>query len=373
MSLAVLGFRNSFRKPLRTTLAVVGIALCIVLILTVTAVSARYTTVVDQSYTIYKADLLVVSKGSLLLGGIPLGAVIPQSTAAEVAAVKGVTSATPILIVVDVKSLVPSNITIGIPMGNFSMFARATPLQLQGSYPASPDQVVVGNYLASATGLRVGSTFSYGGARVTVSGVIQTSNLVLSDAVIMPLQTAQYAAGYSDLISAVLVNTDNRTAGVPAGIEASVPNVGVLPYGQSQTITAPLLSTVGTFNYALEALAEVLAALFVTVMVSVNILEERDELSTMVALGASSGSVMKVTLAETILVTVVGVAAGVLLSVVTTAFVFYEYAGLPVSVSLTDLVTLFPDVAPLLATAGLLAVGVAVGVVTTSTAVRRLE
>ena len=372
MSLASLGLRNSFRKPLRTSLSVAGIALCVVLMLTVTAVSMRYTTVVDQSYTIYHADLLVVSKGALLLGGLPLGAVISQGAASEVAQVKGVSSATPILIVVNVKELVPSNITIGVPLQNFSMFAAATPLTLKGSYPSSADQVVVGNYLASTTGLGVGSTFKEGGTTLTVSGEMYTSNIVLSNSVIMPLQTAQASLGYSDLVSAVLVNTDNRTAGVPSSIESAVPGVGVLSYGKSQAITAPLLSSVGTFDLAMGAVAAVLAVLFVSVIVSVNILEERDELATMVAMGGSSGSVMKATLAETTLVTLVGALAGVALSGVATAFVFERYAGLTLSVSLRTLASVLPPWDALLAVVGLLAVGALVGASTTAGVLRRL-
>ena len=372
VSLASLGLRNSFRKPLRTSLSVAGIALCIVLVLTVTAVSARYTTVVDQSYTIYNADLIVVSKGALLLGGLPLGAVISQGAVSEVASVKGVTSATPILIVVDVNGLVPSNITIGVPIQNFSMFASATPLTLEGSYPESADQVVVGDYLASTGGLRVGSTIHEGGEALTVSGVMYTSNIVLGNAVIMPLQTAQESLGYSDLVSAVLVDTDNATAGVPASIESAVPGVGVLSYGASQKITAPLLSSVGTFDLAMAAVASVLAGLFVTVIVMVNILEEREELATMVAMGASGLSVLRVTLAETALVTLAGGVAGAVLSGAATAFVFERYAGLSLPVSLETLATILPPTDTVLAVAGVLVLGVAVGVAATVGAVRSM-
>ncbi|MDG6937717.1 MAG: hypothetical protein JRN42_04140 [Nitrososphaerota archaeon] len=372
MSLASLGLRNSFRKPLRTSLSVAGIALCIVLVLTVTAVSVRYTTVVDQSYTIYNADFIVVSKGALLLGGLPLGAVISQGAVSEVASVKGVTSATPILIVVDVNGLVPSNITIGVPIQNFSMFASATPLTLEGSYPESADQVVVGNYLASTGGLGVGSTIHEAGAVLTVSGVMHTSNVVLGNSVIMPLQTAQASLGYSDLVSAVLVDTDNATAGVPASIESAVPGVGVLSYGASQAITAPLLSSVGTFDIAMAAVASVLAGLFVTVITTVNILEEREELATMVAMGASGWSVLRVTLAETALVTLAGGVAGAVLSGAATAFVFERYAGLSLPVSLGTLATILPPTDAVLAVAGVLAVGVAVGVAATVGAVRSL-
>ncbi|MDG7011243.1 MAG: ABC transporter permease [Nitrososphaerota archaeon] len=371
MALASLGFRNSFRKPLRTFLSVAGIALCIVLMLTVVAVSDRYTTVVDQSYTVYKADLLVVSRGALLLGGLPLGAVVSQGVASQVAGVRGVESATPLLVVVDVKELVPSNITIGVPIQNFSMFAEATPLSLQGSYPSSADQVVVGNYLASTEGLRVGSTLENGGAALTVSGILVTSNVVLSNAVVMPLQTAQAELGYYDLVSAVLVDTQGNASQVASNIMASVPGVGAIPYGQSQAITAPLLSSVGTFDVAMGALAAALAVLFVTVIVSVNILEERDELSTMVAMGASTGSVLKVALAETSLVTLLGAALGVVASAGATAFVFERYAGVTVQFTPSGISALLPGWVTLLAVLGLLAVGMGVGLASAVGAVRR--
>ena len=372
MALASLGFRNSFRKPLRTFLSIAGIVLCIVLMLTVAAVSNRYTAVVDQSYTIYKANLLVVSRGALLLGGIPLGAVIPQGIASQVGGVAGVASATPVLVVVDVKALVPSNITIGVPLQNFSMFAAATPLTLRGSYPTSADQVVVGNYLASTGRLQVGSVLKEGGTTLTVTGILTTSNVVLSNAVVMPLQTAQEELGYTDLVSAVLVNTDGNASQVASGIATSIPGVGVLPYGASQAITAPLLSSVDTFDLVMRALAAVLAVLFVTVIVSVNILEEREELSTMVAMGASSGSVLKVALAETSLVTLVGVGAGVLMSAAATAFVFERYAGVTVSFTVQGLLSLFPGPGTFLAVLGVLVTGVAVGVVSAMGIVRGL-
>lgn len=373
MSLAGLGFRNSFRKPLRTSLSVLGIALCIVLMLTVTAVSARYATVVDQSYSIYNPDLMVVSKGAFLVGGLPLGAVVPQGIAAEVASVPGVTSAIPILFVVDVQDLVPANITIGVPAQDFGIFAGATPLRLEGDYPAGADQAVIGSLLSSTTGLRVGSSFEEGGTNVTVTGIIHTSNVVLSDSVVMPLPTAQAVSGYHDLISAVLVDAGNSTAGVAAGIESSIAGVGVLPYGESQAVTAPLLSSVGAFDSAMGALSAALAVLFVVLIVSVNILEERDELSTMVAIGASIGSVMKATLAETGLVTLAGVAAGVLASGFATGLVFASYASLPVPLSLPGLSILYPASATLLAVLGILAAGIVVGIGATLAVVRGME
>ena len=373
MSLAVLGFRNSFRKPLRTGLSVAGVALCIVLILTVVAVSGRYTSVVEQSYSIYKSDLLVVSSTSLLIGGIPVGGAISDVTASQIGGVAGVESATPILLVVNVQQLIPSNITIGIPIQNFSMFGRATSVQLRGAYPEAANQVVVGQYLASSAGLAVGSTFKEENMTLVVAGILDTPNIVLSNALIMPLQTAQSTQGYAGLVTAVLVNTLGQSAPVADRINSAVPGVVALESARGQSFVEPLISMVDTFDFALGAVAVILALLFVAVIVSVNIFDQRDELSTMVAVGASSWSVHKITIFETLLFTAVGVAGGLLLSVISTALIFQRYASIPLSVSFSNISVLLPQVPTIVACGGVMASGVLVGAIATSTIVRDLE
>ena len=370
MSLAVLGIRNSFRKPLRTGLSVVGVALCIVLVLTVSSVSGRYTSVVEQSYSIYKSDLLVVSNTAILIGGIPVGGAIPYSTVSQIGGVAGVASATPILLIVNVQQLIPSNITIGIPIQNFSMFGMATTVQLRGSYPTGPDQAVVGQYLASSTGITLGSTLKEGSTSLVVTGILDTPNIVLSNALIMPLQTAQAIQGYAGLVTAVLVNTVGQSAPTADRINSEVAGVVAMQSARGQSFVEPLISLVGTFDFVLGAIAIILALLFVAVIVSVNILDQRDELSTMVAVGAPSGSVHAVALCETLFVSAAGVLAGVLLSVLATAFVFQKYASIPLSVSFANLSVLLPRTSTIVACGGVVACGVLVGALVTSRIVR---
>lgn len=371
VSLVALGFRNSFRRPLRTGLSIVGIALCIMLMLTVTTVSQRYTTVVGQSYSIYRSEVLVVSKAALLVEGLPLGGAVTEATVGLVKQVTGVTSVTPMLLVVYFNKLVPSNITIGVPIQNFSMFAGVTSVHLQGSYPSTDDQVVVGGYLASTSGLAVGSTFTEGGVSLTVSGIITTSNLILGNAVIMPLETAQSTEGYSGLVSAVLVDSNIQPGPLISSIESSVPGVAAIDPAQSESLTSPLLSSIAAISYAIDAFSAVLAILFVTIIVSVNILEQRDEFATMWAIGASSRSVLKVTLAQTSLMSGAGVVIGLVLSLLSTALVFRQYAGLPVVATISNLSTLFPLATAAWAGIGVIAFGMLVGGISTAAIARK--
>lgn len=374
MSLAGLGFRSSFRRPFRTVLSVLGIALCIMLMLTVSGISQRYVTVVDQSYSIYSTSVVVVSRGSLLLEGIPLGGAMPEDTSSLIDGVSGVTSTTPILFVVDTQQLVPRNITIGIPIQNFTMFSRTTQVQLEGRYPTSMDQVVVGGYLASVSNLSVGSKLEEAGASLEVSGILTTSNLILGNAVIMPLETAQAAKGYAGLVSAILVGSDGVPPAVLAQrIESKIPGVLAINPAQSQSFNIPLTSSVGIISESIEVLSVTLAFLFVAIISSVNLMDQKDEFLTIRAIGSSSGSMMKVALAETGLVSLVGFVLGLPLSAVFTAIAFQESAGIPVFYSLSNAFGVIPLQTMLIAGLAVVGFGMVVGAATITTMLRDMK
>lgn len=374
MSLAGLGFRSSFRRPVRTVLSVLGIALCVMLMLTVSGVSERYVTLVDQSYSIYSTSVVVVPRGSLLVEGIPLGSAMPEGTASLVDGVSGVTSTTPVLFVVDTQQLVPRNITIGVPIQNFTMFSRTTQVRLEGRYPTSMYQVVVGGYLASVSNLSVGSTMEEEGVSLEVSGILSTSNLILGNAVIMPLGTAQATQGYIGLISAILVSSDGvPPAALAQNIDSKIPGVQAINPAQSQSFASPLTSSVRVIGESVEVLSVVLAFLFVAIISSVNLMDQKDEFLTIRAIGSSSGSMMKVALAETGLVSLVGFVLGLLLSAVSTAIVFQESAGIPILYSLSNAFGVIPLQTMLLAALAVVGFGMAVGAATITAMLRGMK
>jgi ABC-type antimicrobial peptide transport system permease subunit len=333
--------------------------------LTVSAVSQRYVTVVTQSYSIYSTSIVVVSRASLLVEGVPLGGAIPEGTSALLDGVSGVASTTPILFVVDTQQLVPKNITIGIPMQNFTMFGRTTQVQLEGSYPTSTNQVVVGRYLAGISNLSVGSKIKEGGVSLEVSGIISTANLILGNAVIMPLETAQVTQGYTGLVSAILVGS----AGVPPDIlsqriDSKIPGVVAIDPARSQSFTNPLTQSVGVISESIDVFSVTLAFLFVSIISSVNLMERKDEFYTIKAIGSSSSSIMKVALAETGLISLIGFFSGLLLSGVSTAAAFQQYAGIPFLDSVYNIFDAIP--LPMVLLAGVIVVGFGMFVGTTT-------
>jgi ABC-type lipoprotein release transport system permease subunit len=340
--------------------------------LTVAAISQRGVAVVDQSYSIYSTSVVVVSRASLLVEGLPIGGAIPETEVSLVRAASGVTSATPMLFVVNFEHLVPNNVTIGIPVQNFSMFSRTNSIQLEGGYPKSDNEVVVGRNLAEASGLAVGSTLRVGSASFMVSGVISTSNLILSNAVIMPLEAAQATQGYSGLVSAILVSSNGvQTDALIQAINTEVPGVQAIDPAQSETFTGPLVSAIGVISYGTDAFSITLAFLFVAIIAGVNMLEQKEEFYTMQAIGSSSNSILKVTLAEMGLVSSVGFVLGLVLSEVTVAASLQEFASIPFTVSISNPATLLPLPLVLLAGAIVVGFGMLIGGVTATAILRR--
>jgi ABC-type lipoprotein release transport system permease subunit len=343
------------------------------LIITMAAVSQRYSSVVNETYSIYTSNLVVVSKTSFIVEGLPLGGVLPQSTTTLVSGVGGVTSVTPMLIVVDVKqgAVIPTNITIGVPLQNFTMFQKTVPLTLRGAYPTTNDQIVVGAYLAKIAKLTTGSVIKEGNTSLTISGIISTSNLILGSAIIMPLPTAQSTQGYGGLISAILVwSSPGDSASITQSIDTAIPGVMAIDPRQSNVVGNPLVSSIGSLNQGVDIFSLLLSFLFVAIIASVNILEQREEYHTMQAIGSSSRSILRVTLSETSLICLIGVAIGFILSTLAVAVFFQLFASIPFGISILDLFGLIPISTIAYSLIGVLALGLTVAAITTNSVLK---
>lgn len=337
---------------------------------------------VDQSYSIYSTNVVVVSKASLLLEGLPLGGSLPQNAGQLIEQVPGVSSVTPMLIVVDVKQLIPSNITIGIPLQNFTMFGNTVHIQLNGAYPASDNQIVVGQYLAKTTNLQVGSIVEKGNTTLQVSGIMVTANLILDNSVIMPLETAQITQGYQGLVSAFLVSgyapmtggdTTVSSSGLISSINSQIPGIVAMDPKQSEFLTNPLVSSVNLINGSVETFSGFVAILFVVIISMVNITEQKDEFLTMRSIGSSSFAVIKIATAEGAFLATIGVLLGSLLATIAIGLVFQIYASIPFSSSVSDVFHLVPLSAFLYSSAIIIAIGIAITGLTAASMIRKFK
>jgi len=333
--------RSLFTRRARTLLCVLGIAFAVVFVVTVGGVTFKYISVIKEMNVFFSDDVVVVARNSLVIDAFPIGAFLPESIVDNVKSVEGVASAVPLLFVLGQTSgqggamqLLPSNVTIGIPAGNWSVLVGSTPLR-RGNWPSNDTarQVVVGLSLAQQYNLTVGSTIKTKGVVMQVVGILDINSSLLYRSIIMPLETAQDVHAYNLLISMVVTTPQNeiQSDDVAHRIETAISDVKALTQSERGETVEPILNEVALWNAGLRGMLFFMSMVLVTTVAMINVSEKRRDFATLHAIGAPATSVFRTVLTETALLGLFGGLIGAFLGVFTTVWMASYYTGIPFS------------------------------------------
>ncbi|MCK4669554.1 hypothetical protein KAT21_05495, partial [Candidatus Bathyarchaeota archaeon] len=64
-------FKNLFRRKVRTTLCILGVALATTFVIAVGSTTMRYTTVIKEMNVLFSGQVMVVSKDAIVIQAIP--------------------------------------------------------------------------------------------------------------------------------------------------------------------------------------------------------------------------------------------------------------------------------------------------------------
>ncbi len=197
------------------------------------------------------------------------------------------------------------------------------------SATSSADVAIVGQTLASANSLKVGSTFSAWGKTIKVIGIYTTGSTFADSDVVMPLATVQTLAGAANQVTSATVTVDSisNVAGAVTAIKAKLGTSADVTSTQStvQNALSPLNSVQTISTYTLIG-SVVGAAVILLLSMLMIVRERRREVGVLKALGATDRGVITQFIAEsttfTVLGALVGLVGGVLLAnPITTALV----------------------------------------------------
>ena len=187
--------------------------------------------------------------------------------------------------------------------------------QIDGQWPARPEDGLVGASVARTLGLAPGDrvTLTYGEAThtLTVAGVLQTGGPEDSQ-VFVPLKVAQTLSSRPGEVSMVQVSAlagQRSVEDFAAYIEARLPGVDARALQQFAQAEAEVLRRIRRLMALVAALVLVVAALTVGSTLVTAVLERRAEIGLMKALGASDRRVAAFFLTEALSM---GVASGLL-------------------------------------------------------------
>jgi putative ABC transport system permease protein len=348
--------RNLLRRRFRTSLCIFGVSLATIFIVAIGATTTNYTAVIRGMNVFFRGDVVVVAEGAMVIQAFPvIGGNIPGSVVEQVRQVNGVKTAVPMLVrfgyqVEAVIQLAPSNVSIGIPSGNWSVLVGHTPLEPGGNWPsADPDrqEVVVGQSLAKQYNLTAGSKVTVEDTNLTVAGILDSQSALLSRSIILPLELARRLYYPDPKVSwvgnmvVVELEEDEAEKEVASRIEAEILGVEALTTDERNEIVEPLLQDIETWNLGLTSVLYLLSMILVTMVAMINVSERRRDFATLEAIGAPKSSILRMVLTETTLIGLLGGLAGILLGSVAAIVIASLYTSIPLSMFLSDLFNMF--------------------------------
>ncbi len=358
----VIAVQQILAKKLRTLLTMVGFGVCVNLYIVVTTVMRFVTEDLDLQVQRFAGLLLVQSRSETGMTGIewpPISSALPLADARAILDSPRIDP--------DVSSPVtfaalapppfptapPEALLVGIDAGKEAAFLGTAPAllgrnRLDAHTPDShnpdahnPDAdppinpVILGvlsarHFAATATatteipspvgpiGLAaIGSRIDVRGHQFEVVGIIEPEiNQLLRSCVVVPLAAAQEIVRQPDAVSAVFLSPRKTSDVHPLQeeIESGYPALMVINDEALAENASRLLERVTQLFNVVRWTAVVVAALLIAIVMFVTVLERTREIGTLRAIGAPARSIFFMIVAESMLISSAGAAAGVPMS-----------------------------------------------------------
>ena len=307
----LVGFiaQNLTRRPARTLLTAVGIAVGVAAIVALLAVTAGLNDSAASLIHIGKADLGLFQRDA----ADPTTSVIPASLARRVEARPDVRHATPLLLIVEGVAHDPGAIAFGADPHGF-VFKR---LVLTAGRPPGPAEVVVGDQLAQQLHLGPGGSLVLRGHRVTVAGVYHSGIAFEDSGAIVPLPLAQQISGHAGEATTIAVQLAPGVSEAKgrARLQRGFPGlVAITDPGEAASASASS-ALIEKAVVVIVVLALIIGGVAVANTMAIVILEREREIALLATVGWTPLRVASLVLGEGVGVSLIGAAIGLVLGV----------------------------------------------------------
>jgi putative ABC transport system permease protein len=312
MNLAGLALRNLRRRPIRTSLSILGIGLAVGSALALIALSRSIKDSTRESMDEMGDDLVVMQKGaSDIFGGF-----IPEQTVERIAAISGIVRVSGELVMFIPSGPEKSVLTLGWP--DTSYLWKKVPLR-EGRVPEANERhvAVLGDTAAASLGKKPGDNLELLGETFRVVGIANYTTIVNRGMVLLPLADLQEMSHRPQQVTIVHVNIEH----VSGRFELGRARQAIEALGNVTASTANEVLN-NDRNFAILEAVSLAVAIIAVAMSALNVLnalvmatqERTREIGIFAAIGWSSSRIMMSIVIEGILMCVIGCALGVLLS-----------------------------------------------------------
>jgi putative ABC transport system permease protein len=312
---------NLVHRPTRSFIATSAIALEVVMILMVVALFYGLLNGSKQSQMGVGADLMVTPPGASSLVGVT-GAPIPIKVGDILRRVPHVVAAVPVVWGFNQK---PLEIIYGIDLASYEMLPPKF-RYLSGGPFQKPYDVIVDDYFANMNHNKVGDTIEILAHDFRICGIVPHGK---GGRKFLPLATLQDLLSDEGRVSVFYVKVDD-----PANLDQIAKAIQEIPGMEKYSVRSmqEYLSMMTPdnlpgFDLAIKiviGVAVVVGFLVIFQSMYTAVMERTREIGILKSLGASKWYIVNVVLRETVLLAVVGIIAGIVISMVTRRVIMFE-------------------------------------------------
>ncbi|MEW6202797.1 MAG: ABC transporter permease [bacterium] len=316
-----LGARNLLRRRSRSLLTALGVLLAIGFTVGLLSISEGFMRSFDELFGRTGPELFVMAKGEAKMP-YPLrgSAMIPEETLKKAARVNGVENAEPIFQTFSIHgsgglSGMPTMVA-GVPPETF-LKMRPTAQIAKGRFLKKDDTLVaiMGDTIAHNLNKTVGDEIELvTGVKLKVVGVMKKSGYVFDYFVYAPLKVIQYLHETPKRIHFVMVKLENvdEIDVVTKRLKKEFPKMDVQSINELIDEAKKMMTIARAVHFGVSCFALVIGVLFVACTMIMSVSERLREFATLRAIGAPRSYVLKLVLAESITLSLIGGIGGCL-------------------------------------------------------------
>ncbi len=312
---------NLVHRPTRSFIAASAIALEVTMILMVVALFYGLLKGSEESQLGVGADLMVMPPGASSLIGLS-GAPIPIKVGDKLRQVPHVVTAVPVIWWFTQK---PLEIIYGLDVASYDTLPPKW-RYLSGGPFQGPYDVIVDDFYADGNHAKIGDKLEILNHEFRISGIVPHGKGCRK---CLPLETMQDLVGADGRVSVFYLKLDNA-----ANAEQVEKSIEAIPGMEKYSVRSmpEYLSTMTPdnlpgFDLAIKiviGVAVVVGFLVIFQSMYTAVMERTREIGILKSLGASKWYIVNVVLRETVLLAVVGIVAGILISLATRHAIMFE-------------------------------------------------
>lgn len=317
MTFLTIVFRDLWRRPLRTALTVVGIAIGIAAVVALVGMASGYEKGIVKQLDVIGIDVIV----SNMEGGL-LPKAFDESIAGQIATLPDAAEVTTVLMQMLSVEAVPMIMISGREWGGFT-WEKLTVLDGRLPLDATEPAVVLGTMAAEMLGKKVGDPIQIETEEFTVVGIVDGHSLVENGAVILSLPLFQRTSGYDGRVNFVdiRVPTDADSARIESLCRTIEERFSGLRAVRSSEVvgTSQGFKIAKAMSWSTSLLAIIVGIFGVMNTMLMTVFERTHEIGILLALGWRKRMIVGLILCEAAVLGVLGGILGVILGAATLA------------------------------------------------------